>query len=84
MQRSVISILLLSVILGLGACSKEEPEGAAEKMGKKVDEAAESAQKQASQAVEAVEKQAAETKAEVGAAMEGKGKEMQEEAKSSE
>ena len=72
MQRSLLSAFLLSVILGLGACSKEEPEGTAEKMGKKVDEAVETAQNQA-----------AETKAELGTAMAEKGKEMQEEAEKS-
>ena len=83
MQRSLVSAFLLSVILGLGACSKEEPEGAAEEAGKKVDEAAESVQKQASEAVESAEKQAAETKDELGAAMEEKGKEMKEEVEKS-
>lgn len=73
MQRSLVSAFLLSIILGLNACSKEEPaEGAAEKAGKKIDEAAESAQKQT-----------AETKAELGTAMEAKGKEMKEEAEKS-
>jgi uncharacterized protein YjbJ (UPF0337 family) len=76
-QRSLVSILLLSVILGLSACSKEEPEGTAEKLGKKVDETVESAQEQVSEAVEATEKQVVETKAGLGAAMEEKGKEMQ-------
>jgi len=71
-QRSLVSAVVFSVILGLGACSKEEPEGSAEKLGKKIDEAAESAQRQA-----------AETRAEVGAAMEEKGKEMQEQAEKS-
>jgi hypothetical protein len=68
-QRSIVSAVVISAILGLGACSKEEPEGSAEKMGKQIDEAVESAQQQA-----------AETKAELGAAMEEKGEEMQEEA----
>ena len=80
MQRSLLSAFLLSVILGLGACSKEEPEGAAEKMGKNVDEAVESAQEQVSEAVETAQKQAAETKAELGTAMEEGGKELKEEA----
>ena len=53
MQRSLLSAFLLSFILGLGACSKEEPEGSAEKMGKKVDEAVESAEEQVSESVEA-------------------------------
>jgi F0F1-type ATP synthase membrane subunit b/b' len=83
MQRSLVSAFLLSVILGLGACSKEEPEGTAENIGKKVDEAVESAEEQVSESVEAAQKQAAETKAEVGAAMEEKGKEMKEEAEKS-
>jgi hypothetical protein len=71
-QRSLASALLFSVILGLGACSKEEPEGTAEKLGKQIDEAAESAQEKA-----------AETGAELGTAMEEKGKEMHEEAEKS-
>jgi hypothetical protein len=72
MQRSLVSALLFSVILGLSACSKEEPEGTAEKLGKQIDEAAESAQQQT-----------AEARAELGAAMEEKGKELQEEAEKS-
>lgn len=83
MQRSLVSASLLSFILGLGACSKEEPEGTAEKMGKKVDEAVESAQEQVSESVEAAHKQADETKVELGTAMEEKGKEMKEEAEKS-
>lgn len=77
MQRSFLFTILFSIILGLSACSKEEPEGTAEKMGKKVDEAAETVQKQAAEAVEATQEQAAETKAELGAAIEEKAKEMQ-------
>jgi hypothetical protein len=68
-QRSLVSAVVLSAILGLGACSKEEPEGSAEKLGKQIDQAVESAQQQA-----------AETKADIGAAMEKKGKELQENA----
>ena len=83
MLRSLLSVFLLSFILGLGACSKEEPEGTAEKMGKKVDEAVESAQEQVSETAEAAQTQAAETKAEIGAAMEEKGKEMKAEAEKS-
>jgi predicted solute-binding protein len=83
MQRSLVSAFLLSFSLGLAACSKKEPEGTAEKMGKKVDEAVESAEEQVSESVEAAQKQAAETKAELGTAMEEKGKEMREEAEKS-
>ena len=83
MQRSLVSAFLLSFILGLGACSKEEPEGTAEKMGKKVDQAVESAEEQVSEVAEAARKQAAETKAALGTAMEEKGKEMKEEAEKS-
>jgi hypothetical protein len=66
-QRSLLSAVVFSAILGLGACSKEEPEGTAEKLGKQIDEGVESAQQQV-----------AETSAELGAAMEKKGKEIQE------
>ena len=69
MQRSLISAVVFSAILGMGACSKEEPEGNAEKLGKQID-----------QAVESAEQQAAETRADIGAAIEEKGKEIQEQA----
>ena len=67
MQRSLVSALVFGAILGLGACSKEEPEGNAEKLGKQIDKAVESAQQEA-----------AETRADIGAAIEEKGKEIQE------
>ena len=69
MQRSLVCAVVFSAILGLGACSKEEPEGSAEKVGKQIDQAVESAQQQA-----------AETRADIGAAIEEKGKEIQEQA----
>ena len=78
MQRSLVSAFLLSVVLGLGACSQEGTEGTAEQAGQKIDETVEAAQAQVSEAVEATEKHAAEAKAGLGAAMEEKGKEMQE------
>jgi uncharacterized lipoprotein len=80
MKQSFVLTALVSAVLGLSACSKEEPEGTAEQMGKKIDEAAESMQKQVSEAAEATQEQAAETRAEIGAALEEKGKEMQGEA----
>jgi hypothetical protein len=67
----------LSTVLGLSACGKEEPEGTAEQMGKKIDEAAESVKEEAATAAEATEAKVDETKAELGAAMEEKAKEMQ-------
>jgi len=77
MKNSFVLAFLLSVALGLTACSKEEPEGTAEQMGKKIDEAAESIQKETAKAVEATQEQTAEAKAELGAALEEKAKEMQ-------
>jgi hypothetical protein len=35
MNRSLLTVLLSSGILGFVGCSKEEPEGTAEQMGKK-------------------------------------------------
>lgn len=83
MRPALIRTSLLSLILGLSACSKEEPEGTAEKMGKKIDEAAEAVQKKTLAAVEATEKQATETKAKLGAAMEEMGKQLREAAEKS-
>ena len=83
MKRSFLAALLASGILGLAGCSKEEPEGTAEKMGKQIDEAAENIQKQVAETAEAAGDQAAEAKAALGAAMEAKGKEMQEQAEES-
>jgi hypothetical protein len=77
MNRSFLTVLLVSGILGVVGCSKEEPEGAAEKMGKQIDEAADSIQTQVEETAQAAGEQAAEAKAELGAAMEAKGKEMQ-------
>jgi hypothetical protein len=77
MNRSLLPILLISGILGVVGCSKEEPEGTAEQMGKKIDEAAESIQKQVAETAEAAGERAADAKAELGAAMESKGKEIQ-------
>lgn len=77
MKRSFVSVFLLGAVVGLSACSKEEPEGTAEQMGKKIDEATESVQKETEKAVEATQEQAAETKAALGAKLEEKAKEMQ-------
>jgi hypothetical protein len=77
MNRSILPVLLISGILGAVGCSKEEPEGTAEQMGKKIDEAAESIQTQVAETAEAAGERAAEAKAELGAAMESKGKEVQ-------
>lgn len=81
MQRSFASALLFSAVIGMTACSKEEPEGAAEQMGKKIDETAESIKQEAGKAAEATQEKADETKAAVGAALEETGKEMQGEGK---
>jgi uncharacterized lipoprotein len=83
MQRSFVSVHVFSVVLALSACSKEEPEGSAEKLGKKIDEAVEFAQEQTSGAVESAQRQVAETKSTLGTAMEEKGKKMQEKAEES-
>jgi len=77
MKHSLISALLVSVVLGVVGCSKEEPEGTAEKMGKQIDKAAETIQKEVADAGEATREQAAEAKAELGAALEEKAKQMQ-------
>ena len=75
--------LVVGVTLVAVGCSKEEPEGTAEKMGKKVDEAAETARQEVTEAVEATQEQAAEAKAQLGTAMKDKGEEMQKEAETS-
>jgi len=77
MKRSFVAALLVSGILGVVGCSKEEPEGTAEKMGKQIDEAAKTIQKDVADAAEATREKAAETKAELGAALEKKAKQMQ-------
>jgi len=77
MKRSFVAALLVSGILGVVGCSKEEPEGTAEKMGKQIDEAAKTIQKDVADAAEATREKAAETKAELGAALEEKAKQMQ-------
>lgn len=78
MKQSFLAVLLISGILGVVGCSKEEPEGTAEQMGKQIDEAAESIQKQVEETAEAASERAAEAKAQLGAALEEKAKEMQE------
>jgi hypothetical protein len=75
MKRSFVFGVLVSIVLGLSACSKEEPAGTAEQMGKKVDEATTSMQKEASGAMDAAQEQAAQAKAASGAALEEKAKE---------
>ena len=83
MKHSFLAVLFVSSIVGVVGCSKEEPDGTAEKMGKKIDEAAESMQKQVAETAEAAGERAAEAKAELGTAMEAKGKEMREKAEES-
>jgi hypothetical protein len=79
-----ILILLISGILGIVGCSKEEePAGTAEKMGKQIDEAAASIRTQVEETAQAAREQATKAKAELGAAIEAKGKEMQEKAEES-
>jgi hypothetical protein len=70
-------------MLGVVGCSKEEPEGTEERTGKQIDEAAEAIQKQVAETAQAAREQAVEAKAEPGAAMEAKGKDMQEKAEES-
>jgi hypothetical protein len=78
MKQTLVPALLMSAILGVVGCTKEEPEGTAEQMGKKMDEAAESVREDVAAAGEAAQEQAAEAKSELGAAMEEEGKKMQE------
>jgi len=68
---------LLSFVVVAAGCSKEEPEGPAEKAGKQIDEATETLKNKAAEAAKATQEQAAETKAAVGEALEKTGKEMQ-------
>jgi hypothetical protein len=77
MSRLSVFAFLLSLVVGIAGCSKEEPEGPAEKMGKQIDEAAETMKEETVEAAEATQEQAAEAKAALGEAMEETGKEMQ-------
>ena len=65
MRFSPVLALVVGVTLGVVGCSKEEPEGTAEQMGKKIDDAAESVQKEVTAAAEATQEQAAEAKAQL-------------------